>query len=70
LDRKEFENRWKRAQGRSKTQHVNILDKSRSIMFIANDYSIYSDPRFQLVILYKDGEFIGYIDLDWIYIVA
>jgi len=68
---KEFENRWKKARRRWKGKHsVNILDKTRSIMFVADDYSLYSNDRGQLILLYKDGQFIGYIDPIWIYIVA
>jgi len=67
---KEFEEKWKKVQGTSKSKNVYILDKTRSIMFKADDYSIHSDSRAQLVFLYNNGQFIGYIDPLWIYIVG
>jgi len=52
LDMKEFENRWKKARRRWKGKHsVNILDKTRSIMFVADDYSLYSNDRGQLIVM-------------------
>jgi len=69
LNVKEFENRWKSVRRTSRSNYVHILDKTRSIMFIADDYFIYSDSKVQLVYLYNNGRVIGYIDPLWIYIV-
>jgi len=68
MNMKEFENRWKKAQGTSKTKKVRILNKARTIMYVSDHYSLYSDPRDQLVFLYNNGELIGYIKLGLIYI--
>jgi len=64
MNMKEFENRWKRMQGSSKTQTVDIVHKDGTTSFTANAYIIEPDPRVKLVYLYLDGHIIGAIKLD------
>jgi len=63
MNRKEFEERWKRMQGSSKTKTVEVLHKDGTTSFEANGYIIDPDPRVKLVYLYLDGVMIGAIQL-------
>jgi len=71
MNEEEFKKRWEKAQRLSKI--VYIYNKTKSLLFIADDYrmrnrtDIYKDVIGQIVFLFIEGEYIGYIKLNSIY---